>query len=149
MLRVEAPAAHVPLRYAVRNFELDGVTIAQGDPILVCYAGAGRDPAVHGATVDTFDPTRATVKDHVAFGHGAHHCLGAPLARLEARIALPALFARFPIWSSPPVNSERHRVSFPTGIAICRCCCTGSEQRQASGCARFPSAAHNIGGSAT
>lgn len=116
VLRLEAPAAHVPLRYAVKEFTLDGVTIAEGDPILVCYAGPGRDPAVHGATADIFDPTRA-VKDHLAFGHGAHHCLGASLARLEARVALPALFARFPdmelapgeLGTTPGFISNGHR----------------------------------------
>ncbi|MRH87333.1 cytochrome P450 [Nocardia sp. SYP-A9097] len=95
VLRFESPAAHVPLRYAVDDFELGGVAIAAGDPILVCYAGASRDPQVHGPTTDVFDPTRAT-KEHMAFGYGVHHCLGEPLARLEAQIALPEIFTRFP-----------------------------------------------------
>ncbi|MEU1950830.1 cytochrome P450 family protein [Nocardia rhamnosiphila] len=95
VLRYEAPAAHVPLRYAVKDFTLSGVAIAEGDAILAGYAGVGRDPRVHGAAADTFNPTRAD-KDHLAFGYGAHHCLGAPLARMEARIALSALFARYP-----------------------------------------------------
>ncbi|HSA48893.1 MAG TPA: cytochrome P450 [Yinghuangia sp.] len=95
-LRAEAPVANLPLRYAVADIDVgDGVVIRQGEPILIAYGAAGRDPAVHGDTADTYDLTRAD-KDHLSFGHGAHFCLGAPLARLEARIALPALFERFP-----------------------------------------------------
>jgi cytochrome P450 len=95
-LRWESPLGSLPLRYAVEDIELDDVTIAKGDPILISFAGAGRDPRVHGETADRFDITRSTRGDHLAFGHGVHFCLGAPLARLEARIALPAVFSRFP-----------------------------------------------------
>ncbi|MFF5128891.1 cytochrome P450 [Streptomyces syringium] len=95
-LRVQAPVANLPLRYAAEDIELDGgVTLRKGDAILAAYAAAGRDPQLYGDTADDFDLTRAD-KDHLAFGHGVHHCLGAPLARLEAAVALPALFARFP-----------------------------------------------------
>ncbi|MFE3703905.1 cytochrome P450, partial [Nocardia tengchongensis] len=68
----------------------------KGEAILASYAGASRDPKIHGETADRFDVHRDTKDQHVAFGHGAHHCLGAPLARMEAAIALPALFERFP-----------------------------------------------------
>ncbi|MGW0248395.1 cytochrome P450 family protein [Nocardia goodfellowii] len=95
VLRVEPSIAHIPLRYAVTDIALEDVTIAAGDPLLVCPAGANRDPKIYGDSADEFDPTRST-KDHVAFGYGPHRCLGAPLARLEAQIALPALFERFP-----------------------------------------------------
>jgi cytochrome P450 len=95
-LRVEAPGANVPLRYAVEDIELGGVTIRPGDAILVSLAGAGRDPEQHGPDADRFDPARPTRRDHLSFGHGVHHCLGAPLARLEVSVALPALFSRFP-----------------------------------------------------
>lgn len=96
VLRLEAPFANLPMRYAVEDIELPGVTIGKGQPIVISFGGAGRDPGVHGPTADKLDVTRATRREHVAFGHGVHHCLGAPLARLEASIALPALFARFP-----------------------------------------------------
>ncbi|MCU1641615.1 MAG: cytochrome monooxygenase [Nocardia sp.] len=98
-LRLEAPVAHLPLRYAVEDLEIDTedgqVRIAKGEPILASYAAAGRDPKVHGDTAAEFDVTRE-VKAHLAFGYGVHLCLGAPLARMEAEIALSALFARFP-----------------------------------------------------
>jgi len=94
-LRVESPLAHLPLRYAVTDLELDGVTIPQGDPILVNYSAVGRDPALHGADADRFDITRAD-KQHLSFGHGPHYCLGAGIARLVATVGLSSLFERFP-----------------------------------------------------
>ncbi|NLU68973.1 cytochrome P450 [Streptomyces sp. HNM0574] len=95
-LRSRAPVANLPLRYAVEDIELDdGTVIRQGEAILCAYAAAGRDPGRHGENAEEFDVRRAD-KEHLAFGYGVHFCVGAALARLEARTALPALFARFP-----------------------------------------------------
>ncbi|GAB3726865.1 cytochrome P450 [Amycolatopsis oliviviridis] len=111
-LRWQAPVAHLPLRYAVEDIHVADVVIRQGEAILAGYAAAGRDPALHGQDADAFDVTRAD-KSHVAFGHGVHHCLGAPLARLEAEIALPALFERFPKMTLATSPDElRHLDSF-------------------------------------
>ncbi|MCW2877878.1 MAG: eryF [Sphaerisporangium sp.] len=94
-LRAEAPVAHLPFRFATEDVEVGGVTIAKGDPVLMGYAGMGRDPSVHGENADRFDITRAN-KDHLSFGHGVYRCIGSPLAWLEAETALSALFERFP-----------------------------------------------------
>lgn len=94
-LRVDCPLVHLPLRYAAADIELDGVTIPQGDPILVNFAAVGRDPALHGDDAERFDVTRAD-KEHLSFGHGPHYCLGAGIARLVATTGLSRLFERFP-----------------------------------------------------
>ncbi|MFJ8077158.1 cytochrome P450 [Streptomyces sp. NPDC096176] len=98
-LRWAPSVANVPLRYAVDDIPLPGgPTIRRGEAILTAYAAAGRDPGKHGPTADRFDirrPGRGEA-EHLAFGHGVHFCPGAPLARMEAAVALPALFERFP-----------------------------------------------------
>ncbi|MBU7598935.1 cytochrome P450 [Streptomyces sp. P38-E01] len=111
-LRLHPPIMHLPLRYATEDIDLgDGTVIRRGDLILISYGAHGRDPSVH-RDPDHFDIDRANT-DNLAFGHGIHYCLGAPLARLEARIALQQLFARFPglELASDPGELER-RPSF-------------------------------------
>jgi cytochrome P450 len=94
-LRWQAPIPYLPLRYAVEDLDLGGITIAQGEAILAAYASAGRDRDQYGDTADIFDITRPG-KQHLSFGHSVHHCVGAALARLEAEIALASVSARFP-----------------------------------------------------
>lgn len=81
-------------RLASRDVEIDGTTIPAGDLVLFNLPAANRDPAV-AEDPDRLDVTRRPT-NHVAFGHGVHHCLGAPLARAEMRVAFPALLRRFP-----------------------------------------------------
>lgn len=95
-LRHEPAVKHLPLRYALTDLPLpDGQTIRAGEAILASYAAANRHPDWHGESADRFDVTRPS-SEHLAFGHGVHFCLGAPLARLEISSALRLLFERFP-----------------------------------------------------
>ncbi|WP_328442051.1 cytochrome P450 [Streptomyces sp. NBC_00444] len=94
-LRVHPSIASLPLRFAVTDLTVGDVTIPAGDAIVTTYAAAGLDPAHYGHDADAFDAGRGA-DDHLAFGIGVHRCIGAPLARMEALTALPAVFARFP-----------------------------------------------------
>ncbi|MGW0810801.1 cytochrome P450 family protein [Nonomuraea sp. NPDC002799] len=94
-LRWDSPIAYFPMRYAVQDVEIDGVTLRTGEPVLACFAATGRDPNQYGEHAHRFDLASAPAA-HLAFGHGPHFCLGAPLARLEGEIALQALFESFP-----------------------------------------------------
>ena len=88
------PAAVVD-RYATSDARLGGATIRAGDQVTVSIAGAIRDPAVF-ADPDVFDVRRPGAGRQLAFAHGPHFCLGAHLARLEARVAVETLLARLP-----------------------------------------------------
>lgn len=95
-LRWDGPVSWFPFRYPTRDLTVAGTVIPQGTPVLAGYTAAGRDPSFHGPDADRFDLTRPTAARNLSFGHGAHYCVGAPLARLEATIALERLFTRFP-----------------------------------------------------
>jgi cytochrome P450 len=81
-------------KVATVDTEIAGQRIAAGDLVMCALPAANRDPELR-TDPDRLDVTRSGV-GHVAFGHGIHHCLGAPLARMEMRIAFPALLRRFP-----------------------------------------------------
>jgi len=94
LLRYDGPV-HVTLPYLTdAPVQVGDVTIAADEIVLPGLTAAGRDPARY-TEPERLDPTRPDA-GHVAFGHGIHHCLGAPLARLEGRIAIGTLLARFP-----------------------------------------------------
>jgi len=98
---VEEMLRYVPIvasagfaRVALEDVELSGVMIQAGDAVLVSEPAANRDAAVF-ENPGQLDLNRE-LNPHLAFGHGAHHCLGAPLARMELRVALELLLTRFP-----------------------------------------------------
>ncbi|MFD9048157.1 cytochrome P450 family protein [Streptomyces zaomyceticus] len=95
-LRWDSPVSYFPFRYPTRDLTVDGTLIPRGTPVLAGYSAAGRDQKAHGPDADRFDLARAAGPKHLSLGHGPHYCLGAPLARMEAAIALEALFTRFP-----------------------------------------------------
>ncbi|NJQ17353.1 cytochrome P450 family protein [Streptomyces bohaiensis] len=94
LLRYDGPVELATWRFAREPFTLGGRSIGRGDPVLVVLAAADRDPA-RFAEPDRLD-LRRTDNQHLGYGHGVHYCLGAPLARLEARTALATLFRRLP-----------------------------------------------------
>ncbi|MFD9812722.1 cytochrome P450 [Streptomyces sp. NPDC059080] len=81
-------------RYATEDIEVGGTLVRAGTPVLVAVGAANRD-ALRFSSPGTLDFAR-TGNQHLGFGHGVHHCLGAPLARLELQEALGALITRFP-----------------------------------------------------
>jgi cytochrome P450 len=95
LLRYEPPAPHVG-RYAPRDVEHYGQTVPAGSAVLFLVGSANRDDRRY-PDGDRFDIHRE-IGQHLAFGYGAHYCLGAALARLEGRVALEEVLARFPEW---------------------------------------------------
>ena len=92
-LRHEAPV-QIMFRTATTPVEIAGCEIPQGATVLALIGSANRDETVF-ADPDRFDPDRPT-GEHLGFGHGVHFCLGAALARLEARVAIEELLAAAP-----------------------------------------------------
>jgi cytochrome P450 len=93
-LRFDGPIHLATMRFTAEPVEVGEVTIPAGEFVLVSLLGANRD-AERFPEPDRLDITRVA-GGHLAFGHGIHYCVGAPLARLEAEIALGGLLARFP-----------------------------------------------------
>ncbi|MFF8962484.1 cytochrome P450 [Streptomyces globisporus] len=95
-LRWDTPTTHLLMRFATEDIAVGDAVIRTGEGVVISYRAIGRDFEQHGPDADVFDITRPTRNRHMTFGHGPHICPGAALSRVEAGIALPALFARFP-----------------------------------------------------
>jgi hypothetical protein len=93
-------------RKTTQAVEIGGVAIPADANLLLLIGSANRDPAMF-EDPERFDIHRANASEHLAFGHGAHFCLGAPLARLEARIVLEELSARYPSMRMVPGQTLR------------------------------------------
>ncbi|PFN27848.1 cytochrome P450 family protein [Bacillus cereus] len=93
-LRYYSPVEITTARWAAEPFQIHDQTIQKGDMVIIALASANRDETVFEKP-EVFDITRENNR-HIAFGHGSHFCLGAPLARLEAKIAISTLFNRIP-----------------------------------------------------
>lgn len=108
MLVYIGPAETTTARFAREDIELGGQAIAKGDPLLAGLAAADRDPARFADPV-RFDITREDATRHVAFGKGVHACLGAPLARLEGRMAPETPLRRDPY---PRLGAPREAIAW-------------------------------------
>jgi cytochrome P450 len=95
-------------RRATRDVELSGVTVPKDEMLLVVLASANRDEA-HWQCPAEFRSDRSNIKEHVGFGRGRHFCVGASLARAEARIAIATMLGRFSEIALAPGAEPRHR----------------------------------------
>ncbi len=104
LLRLTSPVQGLA-RTTTRDVEIRGATIPQGRKVLLLYASANRDDAEFGADAELLRVDRMP-RQIMSFGYGAHHCLGAAVARLQARVALEELLARFPHFSVDAAAGE-------------------------------------------
>ncbi len=118
VLRFDPPVAQTS-RLVLTPIEVGGVRLQAGESVNASLLAAGHDPAAH-ADPHRFDISRADTS-HMAFGGGAHFCLGAPLARAEAQIAISSMLARFPALRLDPTAAIEHkRAPVFNGVAALR-----------------------------
>lgn len=99
-LRLSSPNQGM-FRFVTRDTDLDGVAIAKGSMVWVMFGSANRDESVF-PDPDAFDPERENLKESVAFGRGAHFCIGAPLARLELTVLFEEVARQLASFALPP-----------------------------------------------
>ncbi|MDG2028776.1 MAG: cytochrome P450 [Acidimicrobiales bacterium] len=116
MLRFEAPSP-TQGRYVARAVELHGQVVPEGSKMLLLTGAAGRDER-HYERAHEFDAGRR-IDRHLSLGYGAHYCLGAALARLEGRIGLEEMLARFPEFHVEPDDVEYVKTNTVRGPAMC------------------------------
>ncbi|MFB7292102.1 cytochrome P450 [Actinacidiphila glaucinigra] len=126
LLRFEPPVQMLPQRTPLVDVEVAGVTVPKGAPLILVLASGSRDPR-RFRDPDRFDPRR-TDNQHLGFGSGVHSCFGAPLARLEAQIALTALLRTLeglrlvddppPYRRSPVLRGPRHLLVEHDGAGV-------------------------------
>lgn len=115
LLRLDSPV-QATSRTATADQTLAGVDIRCGETVLACVAAANRDPAVYDAP-HLFRPGRAGPAP-LSFGHGAHYCLGAPLARLETSLALRHILCRGPVLSGMPTWRDTPAIRGPLTVPL-------------------------------
>jgi cytochrome P450 len=116
LLRYEPPVQFLPSRTTLADIDIAGTTIPKGSPLVLVLASGSRDPG-RFPDPDRFDPDR-TGNQHLGYGSGIHYCFGAPLARVEAQVALPELARRLvnprlvadppPYRPNPVLRGPRH-----------------------------------------
>ncbi|KXW76964.1 cytochrome P450 [Mycolicibacterium phlei] len=105
VMRFEPPVHHIA-RYVAQDVEYHGQTIPKGSALLLMSGAANRDER-RFENPDTFDIHRTGANSHLSFGRGTHFCLGASLARVEARVALEEILKRWPDWTLDMENARR------------------------------------------
>lgn len=117
LLRLTAPVQGLA-RTVTRDVEIDGTVVPEGRKVLLLYGSANRDPRRFGPDSEVLD-VRRSPKQILTFSHGAHHCLGAAAARMQARIALEELLARCPDFTvdiDAVVYADGNYVRRPTSV---------------------------------
>ncbi len=109
-LRMSSPNQGL-FRVVTQDTEIEGIPVPKGSRIWVMFGAANRDERVF-PDGETFDPSRTNLKEHIAFGKGHHFCIGAPLSRLEGRVAFEELAKRIELPSFAEGNTFEYEPSF-------------------------------------